>query len=1315
MCLSQNPLIERSMRRRRDDLSVGSQKGCCSRLLCHKTHDSRKPHKCSSLFTDLCHKLDLSSLFRQPSNSQFNGVFFILLPPPPLLLQKETIPTDDSRVLVNNLLSQQGCVGKRYEVFLSCQCSNGTREGNFLSDLYSSLKEAGISVLKDDISSELLHSPTEGSEISIIVFSKQYLRNESTFIQNIIERVRQILDGKDSKDGLVGWKSQVQEVIKMLQKHQSKNALWIGIWGMGGVGKTTIARLIFEHIQYEFERACFLSNVREAWETGGPYGLIRELVLAMRDRTDLMVDEVDEKQSLGRASDHKVLLVVDDVNDVQQLRSLCGNVHGQGSIIIITTRDSHIFQAFHRVDYVYSVKHLSDHESLELLSRTAFNQASLEAEFIELGRRLVAYTEGLPLALKVVGSIMNGRSPIEWESALIKLSTDLPRDIYNTLELSFYSLDDDEKEIFLNIVLFYIGEDRDAVIQKLDGRGFSASIGIRALVNRSLVTIDHNNKLRVHNLLQLMGRQITRETSQNVILNKGHRYEVFLSFRGDDTRATFTSHLYTALCNAGITVFKDDVELPRGNRIDRELLQAIGSSKIAIIVFSREYAASKWCLEELSIIMELHKSNCQVVLPVFYDVDPSEIRNQTSSFGKAFKDLINRISPLEHQVSKWRTALVEAGGIAGIVVLGSRDESENVKTIIENVCDILDKKDLFVAEHPVGVDNRMQEVIKMLQNHPSEDVIMIGIWGMGGTGKTTIAKAIYNEIGCTFESRSYLSKIREVWNQGKKNQVNLQNQLLSEICMTTKIKINSIESGIITLRDRLHHKKVLVVLDDVDELVQLNALVGSRAWFKPGSIIIITTRNQRLLLQVNCGVYLMKNLDDSESIELFSWHAFKQESPKKDFIKLSRDIVAYSGGLPLALEVIGSYLFDRDVEEWKIVLEKLKKIPNDKIQKKLKISFDGLSDDLEKEIFLDISCFFIGMDKNEVTQILNGCELFADIGIKTLIERSLVSIDEKNKLVMHDLLRDMGREIIRKQSQKELGRRSRLWFQEDTLAVLFEHMGTEAIEGLSLTLSQSEKMHFQTEAFRMINKLRLLHLENVQLRGGYKYISRNLRWLCWHGFPTKYIPSNFYQQNLVAIDLKYSNLTQVWKEPQLLKTLKILNLSHSHYLVQTPDFSKLPNLEKLILKDCPSLFMIHHSIGLLHRLLLLDLEDCIGLHSLPRSIYRLKCLRTLILSGCKNIEKLEEDIEQMESLTTLIAPAIKQVPFSIVRLKSVLYLSICGHEGLSHHVIPSLYQSWMSPTKNPLPLIPTHVGMPSSILLNMLNTKSFVGRWIGDS
>jgi len=348
---------------------------------------------------------------------------------------------------------------------------------------------------------------------------------------------------------------------------------------------------------------------------------------------------------------------------------------------------------------------------------------------------------------------------------------------------------------------------------------------------------------------------------------------------------------------------------------------------------------------------------------------------------------------------------------------------------------VCDKTELFVTNNPVGVESRVQEMIQLLEQK-SKDVLLLGVWGMGGIGKTTIAKAIYNKIGRNFEGRSFLADIREVWGQ-EAGHVCLQEQLLFDIFKENNTKIHNIETGKIILRERLRHKRILLILDDVNKLQQLNALCGYREWFCSGSRIIITTRDIHLLRGKRVDqVFAMTGMDVGESIELFSWHAFKQASPKEDFIELSRNLVAYAGGLPLALEVLGAYLFDMEVSEWKSVLEKLRKIPNDEVQEKLKISYDGLTDDTKKGIFLDIACFFIGKDRNDVIHILNGCGLFAENGIRVLVERSLVTIDGKNKLGMHDLLRDMGREIIRSKSPMELEERSRLWFLEDILDVL---------------------------------------------------------------------------------------------------------------------------------------------------------------------------------------------------------------------------------------------------------------------------------------
>ena len=153
----------------------------------------------------------------------------------------------------------------------------------------------------------------------------------------------------------------------------------------------------------------------------------------------------------------------------------------------------------------------------------------------------------------------------------------------------------------------------------------------------------------------------------------------------------------------------------------------------------------------------------------------------------------------------------------------------------------------------------------------------------------------------------------------------------------------------------------------------------------------------------------------------------------------------------------------------------------------------------------------------------------------------------------------------------------------------------------------------------------------------------------------------------------------------MLEKMKILNLSHSHCLIQTPDFSRLPNLEQLILEDCTSLLEVHHSIGDLRNLVLVDLKDCKCLENMPMSFYKLKSLETLILSGCSKIDNLADNLGEMESLTTLRADrsAIRQVPFTIVQLKNLKHLSLSGCKGSPSNSLPSLFWSWLSPRKSP--------------------------------
>ncbi|KAK5847238.1 hypothetical protein PVK06_003542 [Gossypium arboreum] len=316
----------------------------------------------------------------------------------------------------------------------------------------------------------------------------------------------------------------------------------------------------------------------------------------------------------------------------------------------------------------------------------------------------------------------------------------------------------------------------------------------------------------------------------------------------------------------------------------------------------------------------------------------------------------------------------------------------------------------------------------------------------------------------------------------------------------------------------------------------------------------------------------------------------------------ARSLVKLCGGLPLALQVLGSSLSSKSVSSWKSALEKLEEIPDNKIQKILRISYDSLEDDHDKNLFLDIVCLFIGKDRDYTTTILDGCDFYTTIGIENLVGRSLLTINENKKLMMHQMIRDMGREIIRQESS-DIGKRSRLW-HKDAFDVIREKIGSKTIKCLTLDLKGLQKtkakrttttLHFpkhsksqflmsndvdmETQAFAKMKRLKLLQLDNVRFKGDFKDFPKRLRWLRWHGFCMQYFPVDFDINELVVLDMRGNKLKQVRKDRECLPNLKILNLNHSHSLLKTPSFSGLPSLEKLMLKDCINLVEVDQSIA----------------------------------------------------------------------------------------------------------------------------------------
>lgn len=253
--------------------------------------------------------------------------------------------------------------------------------------------------------------------------------------------------------------------------------------------------------------------------------------------------------------------------------------------------------------------------------------------------------------------------------------------------------------------------------------------------------------------------------------------------------------------------------------------------------------------------------------------------------------------------------------------------------------------------------------------------------------------------------------------------------------MKEEDRVSNMDEGIRILESRFKHKKVLVLLDDVDAIYQITALVGRLGWFAMGSKIIITTRSRDVLDKVGVNnKYELEEIGEDESLILFSRHAFLRDSPPCDFESLSRAVMSTTRGLPLALKVVGSYLYGKNEAFWRDSLEKLRKVPHEEVQEKLKISYDALNKE-DKQIFLDIACFFIGSNLEIVSYMWQASGFFPRLGIHTLSFMSLIRIED-GKLKMHDQLRDLGRKIVRDEDYSVPMNRSRLWVHEDALAVL---------------------------------------------------------------------------------------------------------------------------------------------------------------------------------------------------------------------------------------------------------------------------------------
>ncbi|XP_031373150.1 TMV resistance protein N-like isoform X2 [Punica granatum] len=757
--------------------------------------------------------------------------------------------------------------------------------------------------------------------------------------------------------------------------------------------------------------------------------------------------------------------------------------------------------------------------------------------------------------------------------------------------------------------------------------------------------------------------------SDRVSLPPGCKYEVFLSFRGPDTRQGFTDILYHALVDAGIHVFRDNEEIRKGEYIGDEILRAIEESGIFVPIFSRTYASSKWCLIELAKMVESKEksSSSKKILPIFYDVGVDDVKLKTKLYTGAL--LIHRKKFSTDIVHQWEKALRDAGKIKGWE-LKDKGYAEFAKEFARKVSMELKAKQKYVTESLVERIDQQDALISLLDLKSSHDVRLVWIHGMGGIGKTTLAKVVFNRLCDHFDGCCFLLDVRETTE--RKGIDHLQRQLLQDLGVkAADISITDESDGIKIISKKLQNRKVLVVLDDVYDQEQIGKLAGEAGWFREGSRIIITSRNKNVPVFEGGRVEIFEAepMKFEESLLLFSRHAFGKENPAEDFHGLSEEAVSITGGLPLALEVVGSKLRTSDRGHWNHIIGTLQKIPEKKVEDRLKICYDALRLEV-KEIFLDIACFFINEKKTKAIYMWQACDFEPELAVQELVDASLVKLTNENKFWMHDQLRDLGRKLIRDERLKHHGKPcSRIWMHEDALKVLQDEAGRENVEMLSLFSWTSEDCVLTKHELKNFNNLRFLSLIRSKFSGDLEHVLPKLIWLSWHFCPGEFQGTNLHLKNLVVLDLSESSVSETWagwRHIGMCKELKVLYLKRCYHLTKTPDLSMCTKLERLILKGCINLVEIDHSVGKLKCLKYLNASGCIHLREIPREVCCLDGLVDIVMIMEQSFNcsyKLPNSIGRLERLQRLsVSLGRSRPPSSLGDLKSLTMLVLSRSE-----------------------------------------------------
>ncbi|CAL9223908.1 unnamed protein product [Arabidopsis halleri] len=762
------------------------------------------------------------------------------------------------------------------------------------------------------------------------------------------------------------------------------------------------------------------------------------------------------------------------------------------------------------------------------------------------------------------------------------------------------------------------------------------------------------------------------------------RHQVFSSFHGPDVRRGFLSHLHNHFASKSITTFNDE-KIDRGRTIGPELVQAIRESRVSIVLLSKKYPSSSWCLDELLEILKCKEDQGQIVMTIFYDVDPSDVKKQRGEFGSAFEKTCE--GKTEEVKQRWIEALAHVATIAGehslnwyvsmnfsafmflkkvfvnfdpptafCFAFARANEAEMIQKIATDVLNKLNLTPSRDFDGKVGLEAHLAKLNSLLCLE-SDEVKMIGIWGPAGIGKSTIAGALDNQLSSSFQLKCFMGNLKGSLKSrmGVDSKLWLQNQLLSNILNQENMKIHHLGA----IEERLQDQRVLIILDDVDDLEQLEVLAKEPSWFGSGSRIIVTTEDKKILKAHGINdIYHVNFPSKEEALEILCLSAFKQSSVPDGFEEVANKVAKLCGSLPLGLCVVGASLRGESKHEWELQLSRIESSLDRKIEDILRIGYDRLLKN-DQSLFLHISCFFNDEVVDNVISVLSDSNLDVRNGLKTLADKSLVHISIGGWIVMHHhLLQRLGRQIVHEQSD-EPGKRQFLIEAEEIRAVLTDETGTGSVIGISFDTSNIGEVSVSKGAFEGMRNLRFLRIyRSLQIPEDMEYLPR-LRLLDWYNYSRKSLPLRFQPERLVKLKMPFSNLEKLWGGIQSLPNLKIIDLCGSRKLKEIPNLSKSTNLETLTLVECSSLVELPSSIKNLQKLKILNVQYCSMLKVIPSNI-NLASLEILTMNGCSRLRTFPDISSNIEVLN-LGDTDIEDVPPSVAGCLSRLdHLNICS-------------------------------------------------------